>query len=229
MTDGFTKIYREERELLRKTNTGAAYEVYMYLKDKYNYFKYMYLKDKHDYFNQEIYVHIGYLAERLDMTEITLRRTIKKLKEVGLIESKRAWGYANGQSKIIYICSFPIVDKIEGKITDDAKTQQTIENAPNIPKTSNTSIKEEDKTKDITKTDIWPQFTNLSEWAIAITNKIFDLEEQLNNISKEMAIKNIEKIITDLGTDTKDALDFKEYMTEIITDSIRRKRYEQAI
>ena len=41
--------------------------------------------------------------------------------------------------------------------------------------------------------------------------------------------KNIEKIITDLGTDTKEALDFKEYMTEMITDSIRRKRYEQAI
>lgn len=145
MTDVFTKIYREERELLRKTNTGAAYEVYMYLKDtynkdKYNYFKYMYLKDKHNYFRQEIYVHIGFLAERLEMSETTLRRTIKKLEEVGLIESKRAWGYANGQSKIIYIYSFPIVDKIEGKITDDAKTQQAIENAPNIPKTSNIKI-----------------------------------------------------------------------------------------
>ena len=68
----------------------------------------------------------------------------------------------------------------------------------------------------------------INGWVNAITNGIV-YKTNITEFPKEMAIKNIEKIITDLGTDTKDALDFKEYMTEIITDSIRRKRYEQAI
>lgn len=62
----------------------------------------------------------------------------------------------------------------------------------------------------------------------AITNGIV-YKTNITEFPKEMAIKNIEKIISDLGTDTKDALDFKEYMTERITDSIRRKRYEKEI
>lgn len=117
MSDGFTKIYREERELLKKINNGAAYEVYMHLKDKYNYFK------------QDVYDYIGFIAEHLEMSERTIIRTIKKLKEVGLIESKRVWAYTNGQPKSINIYSFPIVDKIEEKIADDTEAQQTIESA----------------------------------------------------------------------------------------------------
>ena len=66
----------------------------------------------------------------------------------------------------------------------------------------------------------------INGWVNAITNGIV-YKTNITEFPKEMAIKNIEKIITDLGTDTKDALDFKEYMTEIITDSIRRKRYEK--
>ena len=68
----------------------------------------------------------------------------------------------------------------------------------------------------------------INGWVNAITNGIV-CKSNITEFPKEMAIKNIEKIITDLGTDTKDALDFKEYMTEIITDSIRRKRYERAV
>lgn len=68
----------------------------------------------------------------------------------------------------------------------------------------------------------------INGWVNAITNGIV-YKTNVTEFPKEMAIKNIEKIITDLGTDTKDALDFKEYMTEIITDSIRRKRYEKEI
>lgn len=68
----------------------------------------------------------------------------------------------------------------------------------------------------------------INGWVNAITNGIV-YKTNITEFPKEMAIKNIEKIITDLGTDTKDALDFKEYMTEIITDSIRRKRYEKEI
>lgn len=68
----------------------------------------------------------------------------------------------------------------------------------------------------------------INGWVNAIANGIV-YKTNITEFPKEMAIKNIEKIITDLGTDTKEALDFKEYMTEIITDSIRRKRYERAI
>ena len=68
----------------------------------------------------------------------------------------------------------------------------------------------------------------INGWVNAIANGIV-YKTNITEFPKEMAIKNIEKIITDLGTDTKDALDFKEYMTEIITDSIRRKRYEKEI
>ena len=68
----------------------------------------------------------------------------------------------------------------------------------------------------------------INGWVNAITNGIV-CKSSITEFPKEMAIKNIEKIIADLGTDTKDALDFKEYMTETITDSITRKRYERAI
>ena len=68
----------------------------------------------------------------------------------------------------------------------------------------------------------------LEAWIDTITKGTIYIDNN-TQYAKEMAIKNIEKIITDLGTDTKDALDFKEYMTERITDSIRRKRYERAI
>ena len=68
----------------------------------------------------------------------------------------------------------------------------------------------------------------IEAWIDTITKGTICIDNN-TQYAKEMAIKNIEKIITDLGTDTKDALDFKEYMTERITDSIRRKRYERAI
>lgn len=218
MSDGFTKIYREERELLKKINNGAAYEVYMHLKDKYNYFK------------QDVYDYIGFIAEHLEMSERTIIRTIKKLKEVGLIESKRVWAYTNGQPKSINIYSFPIVDKIEGKTADDTKAHQAIESTP--------IVEERQQTTDLSDTfDNYSKDLNyfldeneqrINGWVSAISNGIV-YKSNITEFPKEMAIKNIEKIITEYGTITKDALDFKEYMTERITDSIRQKRYERAV
>ena len=105
-------------------------------------------------------------------------------------------------------------------------------------------------TQDVAKEEKQPQTTDLSDtfdnysedlnnfldeneqringWVSAISNGIV-CKSNITEFPKEMAIKNIEKIITEYGTITKDALDFKEYMTERITDSIRQKRYEQAI
>ena len=99
--NGFTKLYKEERELLRKINTGAAYEVYMHLKDKYR------------YYNTDVYSYMKCIAEYLEMSEITIKRTIKKLKEVGLIECRREWVKSDGIPKSSNYYSFPIIDMIE--------------------------------------------------------------------------------------------------------------------
>lgn len=99
--NGYTKLYKEERELLRKINTGAAYEVYMHLKDKYR------------YYNKDVYSYMKCMAEYLEMSEITIKRTIKKLKEVGLIECRREWVKSDGIPKSSNYYSFPIVDMIE--------------------------------------------------------------------------------------------------------------------
>ena len=99
--NGFTKLYKEERELLRKINTGAAYEVYMHLKDKYR------------YYNTDVYSYMKCIAEYLEMSERTIIRAIKKLKEVGLIECRRKWIKSDTVLKSSNYYSFPIVDMIE--------------------------------------------------------------------------------------------------------------------
>ena len=74
----FTKIYKTERELLRKTGSVNAYEVYMHLKDSSSYYK------------GEFYDLSRCVAEYLDIPERSVKDAIKRLKEVGLIEiSKR--------------------------------------------------------------------------------------------------------------------------------------------
>lgn len=70
----FTKIYKTERELLRKTSSVNAYEVYMHLKDSSSYYK------------GEFYDLSRCVAEYLDMPERSVKDAIKRLKEVGLIE-----------------------------------------------------------------------------------------------------------------------------------------------
>ena len=99
--NGFTKLYKEERELLRKINTGAAYEVYMHLKDKYK------------YYGKDVYSYMKCIAEYLEMSERTIIRAIKKLKEAGLIECRRGWSKDEGAPNSCNYYSFPIVDMIE--------------------------------------------------------------------------------------------------------------------
>lgn len=132
MMNGFTKLYKEERELLRKINTGAAYEVYMHLKDKYR------------YYNKDVYSYMKCIAEYLEMSEITVKRTIKKLKEVGLIECRREWTKDKGVPKCSNYYSFPIVDMIE---KSEYKKEETIEtqNVDNILSTDAETILKEYK------------------------------------------------------------------------------------
>lgn len=149
MSNGFTKIYKEERTLLRKINTGAAYEVYMHLKDKHNYFK------------QDVYDYMSYMAEYLEMSESTIKRAIKRLKEVGLIETKREWVYTNGVPKSINIYSFPILNKIENNI--EIHQDNTENNMENFVPKYDKPISRQDVTKDVGKTEIQDHTYNYSD------------------------------------------------------------------
>lgn len=103
----FTKLHKEERELLFKTNSVVAYEVYMHLKDKYSYFK------------AECYDLTRCISDYLDVPERTIKDAIKRLKTVGLISTTKK-GKVN-------IYNFPILNKIEGKeIKEDIPTPQPI-------------------------------------------------------------------------------------------------------
>lgn len=73
----FTKIYDKERKLLRKANNVNAYEVYLHLKNDNSFFK------------GEFYDLTRCMAEYLDMSESTLKRALKSLKDVGLIQTKK--------------------------------------------------------------------------------------------------------------------------------------------
>ena len=116
MKNGFTKIYDEEKPLLNQTKSIAAFNVYMHLKDKYSYFK------------QDVYDYMNYMAEYLGMTERTVKDAIKRLKDVGLIQTKREWVYTDGKPKSINIYSFPIVDKLEKNTEAEVDTKQEEDN-----------------------------------------------------------------------------------------------------
>lgn len=234
MSDGFTKIYREERELLKKINTGAAYEVYMHLKDKYNYFK------------QDVYDYMGYMVEHLEISERTIIRTIKKLKEVGLIESKRVRAYTNGQPKSINIYSFPIVDKIEGKV----KEQDMGMCLGTIEKLENKAIEQQTVIQDVTKEEKQPQNADLNDnfdnYSERLYNLINDNITKIIQSTDILAQKQIEigsqmdntvafhrnvlyNLRKQLGWDTKDGIDFQQFIDEEINRKITEIRYERAI
>lgn len=101
MTEGYTKIYKKERELLRKANSVAAYEVYMHLKDKYNYYK------------GDCYDAYQCISGYLHMPIRTVKDAIKRLKEAGLIT-------INGKDGRKNIYGFPIVESIENPKKDTA-------------------------------------------------------------------------------------------------------------
>lgn len=110
----FTKLHKEERELLFKTNSVVAYEVYMHLKDKYSYFK------------AECYDLGRCISDYLDVPERTVKDAIKRLKTVGLITTTKR-GKVN-------IYNFPILNKIEG-----IKTKEDMIETPQVTLTGYTA------------------------------------------------------------------------------------------
>lgn len=99
--NGYTKLYKEEIDLLYKANSIAALKVYTHLKDKYRYYK------------QDIYDYISCMSQSLEMSERTIKDVIKRLKNVGLIECRREWIKSDGVPKSSNYYSFPIIDMIE--------------------------------------------------------------------------------------------------------------------
>lgn len=239
----FTKLHKEERELLFKTNSVVAYEVYMHLKDKYSYFK------------TECYDLGRCISDYLDVPERTVKDAIKRLKTVGLITTTKR-GKVN-------IYNFPILNKIEGKETkedmtnttntvdlnpsndEDIPTPQTIEEKPT--EAIKTTIEEEIQINNNIDNDMGTfigyietptqevEFDNFSdtlndlldeyEGVINhITSKIAEAEIsgdvvlifQANNLKKRL--KEIsEKLIEDI-----DKTNYTNYINEKITMKIKR-------
>ena len=179
--NGFTKLYKEERELLRKINTGAAYEVYMHLKDKYR------------YYNKDVYSYMKCIAEYLEMSEITVKRTIKKLKEVGLIECRREWVKSDGVPKSSNYYSFPIVDMIE---KSEHKEKET-------PKEENNNTELQPNTEFDTEAKISPNEPYLATNDIDVPQEGESLPEAKIEAKEEEIIietDNTEEMGTLIGT-----------------------------
>lgn len=105
----FTKLYDKERELLRKTNSVASYEVYMHLKNDYSYYK------------GDCYDLTKCISQYLGIPERTVKDAIKRLKDVGLISTT-----IRGK---VSIYQFPILSQIE---KGDVVTQEEENNNKSV-------------------------------------------------------------------------------------------------
>lgn len=177
MSNGFTKIYREERELLWQTNSIAAYEVYMHLKDKYSYFK------------DDCYDLEKCISNYLDIPQRTIKDAIKRLKTVGLVTVTKR-GKVN-------VYGFPIVDKLEGKVKEeDMGMLGTIE-----------ELERQTDTEYVVKDEIEPENDNFSditydfldEYDLIVKNCIRTLASSDNEIWKKSAKTKLINTLEDAG------------------------------
>lgn len=183
MKNGFTKIYKEERELLWKTNSIAAYEVYMHLKDKYSYFK------------EDCYDLEKCISTYLDIPHRTVREAIKRLKSVGLVTVTKR-GKVN-------IYGFPIVDKLEGKVKEEdmGMCLGTIEEL------ETKTIERQPDTEYVVKEEMQPENDNFSdttydfldEYELIVKNCISTLASSDNEIWKKSAKRKLINTLEDAG------------------------------
>ena len=196
--NGFTKLYKEERELLRKINTGAAYEVYMHLKDKYR------------YYNTDVYSYMKCIAEYLEMSERTIIRAIKKLKEVGLIECRREWVKSDTVLKSSNYYSFPIVDMIE---KSEHKEKET-------PKEENNNTELQPNTEFDTEAKISPNEPDLATNGTDVPQEAESLPEaKIEAKEEEIIIINTDNI-EEMGT-------YKGTINNFATAETRRIEHEE--
>ena len=153
----FTKLYKEERELLFKTNSVVAYEVYMHIKDKYNYFK------------AECYDLTRCISDYINVPERTIKDAIKRLKIVGLISTTKK-GKVN-------IYNFPILNKIEGKEINENTADLKPSNDENTP----TPQPRDEKPVEVKKTAKEEDFiTDEDKYGIDVMDLIDENPEVIN-------------------------------------------------
>ena len=195
--NGYTKLYKEERELLRKINTGDAYEVYMHLKDKYR------------YYNTDVYSYMKCIAEYLEMSERTIIRAIKKLKEDGLIECRREWIKSDTVLKSSNYYSFPIVDMIE---KSEHKEKET-------PKEENNNTELQPNTEFDTEAKISPNEPSLA------TNDT-DVPQEAESLPEAKIEAKEEEIIIDTNN-TEDMGTLIGTLSNFATAETRRIEHEE--
>jgi hypothetical protein len=208
----FTKLHKEERQLLFKTNSAVAYEVYMHLKDKYSYFK------------TECYDLRRCIAEYLDIPERTVKDAIKRLKKVGLITTK-----LNGK---VNMYSFPILDKIEGKTNKEENETISMENETEQLKTiineeyGEGFISDEEKYGEEVMTFLDFYDREVFNALNAVVDYYYFKNESQKMLA-EGANKKINQMAKDAGLVTFTNLE--QYCTDYIEDRKNRIRLEQMV
>lgn len=198
----FTKIYKEEIDLLYETNSMAALKVYTHLKDKYR------------YFDKDCYDLTRCMSEHLDIKERTIKDVIKRLKEVGLITITKR-GKVN-------VYGFPIVDKLENRVPQEAQ---------NAPKEAQIEPQidevEEDTIEDVNSPIFDDYSDNLYDF---LDEHEAHIERWVNQIARGrmfggqsefaaiMAKENIDKLSQQLGG--KNLTDFEEYINNRIISNL---------
>lgn len=192
----FTKVYKEEDEKLRGCSYNVA-SVYFHLKNKRDYFK-----------TDSCYDLTRCISEYMGISEITIKRAIATLKEIGLIST-----YKKGK---VNMYSFPILDKIEGK-----ETKEEMMETPQVAVTGCTSLSKpveeksdaqpqqvEEKPTEAIKTTIEDTKINITEKEInevmgtykgtieelnkrTTINDFSSIDRLIPKLNKEMALKQI--------------------------------------
>lgn len=215
MSNGFTKIYGEERELLWQTNSIAAYEVYMHLKDKYSYFK------------DDCYDLEKCISNYLDIPHRTIKDAIKRLKAVGLVTVTKK-GKVN-------VYGFPIVNKLEGKVKEEdmGMCLGTIEEL------ENKTIEIQPDTEHVVKEEIEPENDNFSdktydfldEYELIVKNCIRTLASSDNEIWKKSAKIKLINTLDDAGikNGSREFEEVHKYVQLMVEYTIRMENEYKAI
>ena len=162
------------------------------------------------------------IAEYLEMSEITIKRTIKKLKEVGLIECRREWVKSDTVLKSSNYYSFPIVDMIE---KSEHKEKET-------PKEENNNTEIQPNTEFDTEAKISPNEPDIATNGTDVPQEAESLPEAKIEAKEEEIIidtDNTEEMGTYVGTlsnfaivETRDANSQKP-MEELQRQTIERE------
>lgn len=182
--NGYTKLYKEEIDLLYKTNSIAALKVYTHLKDKYRYYK------------QDIYDYMSCMSQSLEMSERTIKDVIKRLKNVGLIECRREWVKSDGVPKSSNYYSFPIVDMIE---KSENKEEETPKEEQKKTEVVGTSLSAEVQ-KVITENE---DIINMNVEQIA---RYYIYPKDIGETRKDEALNKLTDLCTDLEPNKSDEL-----------------------